>query len=111
MNKFYVGAGLTVGLSFAAVGYAGVPTGLCITGWGASEFIEFAHPSDIVCMRRRGPDFGQPPGCDDVPQPHNRRLLMTALGSTDFTPVVSGASLMHAWHVYDAEHFDVRGYL
>jgi hypothetical protein len=36
---------------------------------------------------------------------------MTSLGSTDFTPVASGASLIRAWHVYDAEHFNVRDYL
>lgn len=107
MNRFYVGTGFAAALSVGAIGYAGVPTGLCITGWGASEFDEFARPSDFACTRRRGLDLGAPAGCDDVPQPHNRRLLMTAAGSTDYTPVAS-ISFMH---VYDAEHFDARDYL
>ncbi len=106
MDNFCVTTGLAVGLSLAAVGVAGVGSGLCFSAVGATEFIDFVQPSAFVCLRR-GLDFGPPPGCDDNPQPHNRMVQVTAL-STMVIP--SGAMLANAWHVFDAEHFQLGDY-
>jgi hypothetical protein len=106
MDRFYVTTGLAVGLSFAAVGAAGVGPGLCFTAVGAAEFIDFVQPSAFQCLRR-GLDFGPPPGCDDGPQPHNRTVNITALSSGNGSVVPSGAMI---GHVFDAEHFQLSDY-
>jgi hypothetical protein len=51
----------------------------------AGEFNDFQRPSDFACIERPSADFGQPTGCGDGSQPHNRLVQVTAV-STAATP-------------------------
>jgi len=94
MYKSYATLAVVVGFSFPAV---------CAAG-----FIEFAQPNAVACtLRWRNLDFGPPAGCDDGPLPHNRTMSLTALSTSDGTAVASGVNLIRAWHMFEADYFQV----